>query len=140
MDGLIEIFKSVGILYIGHSILGHGWLVDKSTATLLSITCPMLSSQFEGKIFYKNRAIVGEFQKPTSKNGSTTPQIALAWVIAQGIIAIARTTQASRLEKYRSSRDVGLTKEEFRDMREFIDAAKPHGTDMLRQSKPWWDN
>lgn len=55
------------------------------------------------------------------------PQIALAWVAAQGMIAIPGTTKASRLEENWASRDVDLTEEEKQELRKIIDNAKPVG-------------
>ena len=55
------------------------------------------------------------------------PQIALAWVAAQGMIAIPGTTKPKRLEENWASRDIDLTDDEFRQMRAIVDAAKPVG-------------
>ena len=55
------------------------------------------------------------------------PQIALAWVAAQGMIAIPGTTKPKRLEENWASRDLELTEDEKKEMRGIIDAAKPHG-------------
>ena len=53
--------------------------------------------------------------------------MALAWVIAQGMIPIPGTTKSGRLQAKWESRDVVLTKEEEGEMRRIIDSAKPHG-------------
>jgi aryl-alcohol dehydrogenase-like predicted oxidoreductase len=83
--------------------------------------------KFQGENFYKNRAIVEEIKKLAAKKGCTTPQIALAWVAAQGMIAIPGTTKSTRLEENWASRDIELTSEETQEMRKIIEAAKPHG-------------
>lgn len=83
--------------------------------------------KFQGENFYKNKAIVEEIKKLAAKKGCTTPQIALAWVAAQGMIAIPGTTKSKRLEENWASRDVVLTDEEKVEMRKIVDAAKPHG-------------
>lgn len=62
-----------------------------------------------------------------SKKGCTTAQVALAWVAAQGMIAIPGTTKPSRLEENWASRDFDLTEEEKQEMRKIVDAAKPAG-------------
>jgi diketogulonate reductase-like aldo/keto reductase len=53
--------------------------------------------------------------------------VALAWVAAQGMIAIPGTTKAKRLEENWASRDIELTDEEKQEMRRIIDSSKPHG-------------
>jgi aryl-alcohol dehydrogenase-like predicted oxidoreductase len=70
---------------------------------------------------------VEEIKKLATKKGCTTPQIALAWVAAQGMIAIPGTTKVKRLEENWASREVELTEEESREMRRIINEAKPSG-------------
>jgi aryl-alcohol dehydrogenase-like predicted oxidoreductase len=43
------------------------------------------------------------------------------------MIAIPGTTKVHRLEDNFASRDVDFTKEELKEMRELVDAAKPSG-------------
>lgn len=83
--------------------------------------------KFQGENFYKNRAIVEEIKKLASKKGCSISQIALAWVAAQGMIAIPGTTKPGRLEENWASREIELTEDEKREMRRIVDAAKPVG-------------
>ena len=83
--------------------------------------------KFQGENFYKNKAIVEEIKKLADRKGCTLPQIALAWVAAQNMIAIPGTTKAKRLEENWASRDIDLTEEEKAEMRRIVDAAKPTG-------------
>lgn len=83
--------------------------------------------KFQGDNFYKNKAIVEEIKKLAVHKGCTLTQIALAWVAAQGMIAIPGTTKAKRLEENWKSRTVELTDEENKEMRRIIDSIKPHG-------------
>ena len=83
--------------------------------------------KFQGENFYKNKAIVEEIKKLASQKGCTLTQIALAWVAAQGMIAIPGTTKAKRLEENWASRDIELTENEKAEMRRIIEQAKPSG-------------
>lgn len=83
--------------------------------------------KFQGENFFKNRRIVDEIKKLATRKGCKLTQIALAWVAAQGMIAIPGTTKVGRLEENWASRDVELSDDEKREMRAIIDAAKPHG-------------
>ena len=83
--------------------------------------------KFQGENFYNNKAIVEEIKKLADRKGCTLPQIALAWVAAQDMIAIPGTTKAKRLEENWASRDIDLTEEEKKEMRRIVDAAKPAG-------------
>jgi diketogulonate reductase-like aldo/keto reductase len=54
-------------------------------------------------------------------------QVAIAWVIAQGMIPIPGTTKPGRLEENFASRNVELTEEEKEEMRRILDSVKPQG-------------
>jgi Aldo/keto reductase family len=70
---------------------------------------------------------VDEIQKLASKRGCKLSHIALAWVAAQGLIAIPGTTKSARLQENWASREIELTEEEKQEMRRIIDVAKPEG-------------
>ncbi|KAL4924707.1 putative aldo-keto reductase (YakC) [Aspergillus undulatus] len=130
-DGLIDTAKELGVAYVAYSPLGHGWLVDNFDYATPDDFAPddfrRKSPKFQGENFFKNRAIVEEIKKLASKKGVSISQIALAWVAAQGMIAIPGTTKASRLEENWASREVEFSDEERREMRRIIDSAKPSG-------------
>lgn len=108
-------------IYPATSILIIGWT---DSLTLSFSTAP----KFQGENFYKNLAIVEEIKKLATRKGCKISQIALAWVVSQGLIPIPGTTKAARLEENWASRDIELTEEEKQQMRKIIDAAKPHGS------------
>ncbi|KXJ85640.1 NADP-dependent oxidoreductase domain-containing protein [Microdochium bolleyi] len=130
-DGLIETAKELGIAYVAYSPLGHGWLVDdfpyKSPDDFAADDFRRTVPKFQGDNFYKNKAIVEEIKKLAVRKGCTLTQIALAWVAAQGMIAIPGTTKARRLEENWKSRTIELTDQEKTEMRKIIDSAKPEG-------------
>ncbi|KAI1746512.1 NADP-dependent oxidoreductase domain-containing protein [Xylaria castorea] len=130
-DGLIQTARELGVAYVAYSPLGHGCLVDdfpyKTPDDFPADDFRRILPKFQGENFYKNRAIIDEFKKLASRKGCTLPQIALAWVAAQGMIAIPGTTKADRLAGNWASRDIKLTEGELKDIRTLIDAAKPHG-------------
>ncbi|KAL4751214.1 hypothetical protein BDW72DRAFT_174361 [Aspergillus terricola var. indicus] len=130
-DGLVDTAKELGIAYVAYSPLGHGWLVDsfdyKTPADFAPDDFRRRSPKFQGENFYKNRAIVEEIKKLAVKKGVSISQIALAWVAAQGMIAIPGTTKAKRLEENWASREIEFCEEEWKEMRRIIDVAKPAG-------------
>jgi aryl-alcohol dehydrogenase-like predicted oxidoreductase len=83
--------------------------------------------KFQGENFYKNKLIVEEIKKLARRKGCTTAQIALAWVAAQGMIAIPGTTKVARLEENWASREIELTEEELLEFRRVVENAKPVG-------------
>ncbi|KAF7919351.1 uncharacterized protein EAE97_011683 [Botrytis byssoidea] len=130
-DELTEAAKELGIAYVAYSPLGHGWLVDdfpfKTPDDFPKGDFRRSSPKFQGENFYKNKAIVEGIKKLATRRGCTITQIALAWVAAQGMIAIPGTTKPERLEGNFASRNIDLTKEELQEMRKIVDAAKPQG-------------
>ncbi|OGM50595.1 putative aldo-keto reductase (YakC) [Aspergillus bombycis] len=130
-DGLIDTCRELNVAYVAYSPLGHGWLVEdfpfKTPDDFAEGDFRRTSPKFQGENFYKNRAIVEEIKKLAARKGCSISQIALAWVAAQGFIAIPGTTKATRLEQNWASREIELTEEEKQEMRKIIDAAKPHG-------------
>jgi aryl-alcohol dehydrogenase-like predicted oxidoreductase len=130
-DGLVDTARELDVAYIAYSPLGHGWLVDdfpyQSPDDFAPDDFRRTAPKFQGENFYKNKAIVEEIKHLASRKGCTLPQVALAWVAAQGMIAIPGTTKASRLEENWASRDVDLTENEMKEMRRIIDASKPAG-------------
>ncbi|KAK5727846.1 hypothetical protein LTR17_012389 [Elasticomyces elasticus] len=130
-DGLIDTAKELGVAYVAYSPLGHGWLVDdfpyKSPDDFAEDDFRRTVPKFQGENFYKNKAIVEEIKKLAQRKSCSLPQIALAWVATQGMIAIPGTTKAKRLDENWSSRDVELNDNEKEEMRAIIDKSKPTG-------------
>ncbi|CAK3996396.1 Hypothetical predicted protein [Lecanosticta acicola] len=130
-DGLLDTARELHVAFVAYSPLGHGWLVDNfdynSPEEFASDDFRRTIPKFQGENFYKNKAIVEEVKTLATRKGCTLPQIALAWVASQGMIAIAGTTKPQRLADNWGSRGVDLTAEEQREMRAVIDKAKPVG-------------
>jgi aryl-alcohol dehydrogenase-like predicted oxidoreductase len=130
-DGLIDTARELDIAYVAYSPLGHGWLVDdfpyKSPDDFAPDDFRRTVPKFQGQNFYDNKKIVEQIKTLAQRKGCTLTQVALAWVMAQGMIPIPGTTKPHRLEENFASRDVELTAEEKEEMRKILDSLKPHG-------------
>lgn len=155
-DGLVSTARELDIAYIAYGPLGHGWLVDdfpyqapddfglddyrrQSMCTsilffhsfffFLPMTLLTLFPvpKFQGANFYANKRIVDGFKDLATRKKCTLPQIALAWVAAQGMISIPGTTKPGRLQENWASRTIELTNEELQYMRTIVDSLKPQG-------------
>lgn len=83
--------------------------------------------KFQGQNFYDNKKIVEQIKTLAQRKGCTLTQVALAWVTAQGMIPIPGTTKPQRLEENFASRNIELTEQEKKEMREILDSLKPTG-------------
>ncbi|KAL1584748.1 Aldo-keto reductase [Cladosporium halotolerans] len=130
-DGLIATARELNVAYVAYSPLGHGWLVDdfpyNSPDDFPADDFRRTSPKFQGENFTANKRIVTEIKKLAARKGCTLTQVALAWVLAQGMIPIPGTTKPGRLEENWASREIELTEEEKKAMREIVEAAKPVG-------------
>src|SRR5688572_23378274 len=88
------------------------WLLAQDKKILMRFR---LVPKFQGDNFYANKKISGGFKALAKTKGCTVAQVALAWVAAQGMIAIPGTTKPSRLEENWASRDIELTEEELKE-------------------------
>jgi aryl-alcohol dehydrogenase-like predicted oxidoreductase len=94
----------------------HAYLLTHSTVP-----------KWQGENFYANKRIADGFRELAKRKKCTLPQVALAWVAAQGMISIPGTTKPERLVENFASRDIELTEQEVKDMRKLVDALKPQG-------------
>jgi aryl-alcohol dehydrogenase-like predicted oxidoreductase len=88
----------------------------------------LLVPKFQGQNFYDNKEISNGFKDLARRKGCSLAQVAIAWVTAQGMIPIPGTTKPSRLEENWASRDIDLTEEDLKEMRQLIQRLKPHGS------------
>ena len=94
---------------------------------LLTRALPLPVPKFQGENFYANKQIAEGFKVLAQRKVCTLPQVALAWVAAQGIIALPGTTKPSRLEENWAARDIELTEEDLTYIRGIVDSLKPQG-------------
>jgi aryl-alcohol dehydrogenase-like predicted oxidoreductase len=130
-DDLISTARELNIAYVAYSPLGHGWLVDdfpyQSPEDFAEDDFRRTVPKFQGQNFYDNKKIVEQIKAIAKSKQCTLTQVALAWVIAQGMIPIPGTTKPGRLEENFASRRVELTEGEKKEMRRILDSVKPQG-------------
>ena len=82
---------------------------------------------FSSSNLESNLLLVDAFTSLARKKGCTAGQLALAWVIKQGLIPIPGTRRVERMEENWQSRDVELTDEDVVALRSVIDGNKVKG-------------
>ena len=83
--------------------------------------------RFQGENFAKNLELVKKLEDIAAKKGITASELTLAWVIAQGFIAIPGTRKIKYLDSNFSAAKLQLTPEEIQEIRAISEAAEVAG-------------
>jgi aryl-alcohol dehydrogenase-like predicted oxidoreductase len=124
-NDVLKTVRELGIGFVAYSPLGRGFLsgqiktVDDFDATDFRRGDP----RFAGENLAKNLALVKEIERIAKAKGATPSQLALAWVLRQGTVAIPGTRRLKYLEENAGAAELELSASEFAD----LDAAAPVG-------------
>ena len=82
-----------------------------SSYSSAGFTSPVRNPRFQGENFRKNKEAIDRLSALATSKGVTTPQLALAWLLAQGddIVPIPGTRSQKRLEENVGAADVTLS-------------------------------
>ncbi|SEB76260.1 Predicted oxidoreductase [Paramicrobacterium humi] len=131
----------LGIGFVAYSPLGRGVLGDgiRSLDDLSADDARRGLPRFAPEAFAANRRLVERVEQIAARIGATVAQIALAWVLAEGVVPIPGTRRRARLNENAAAADILLDDETRRTLtralpsseivgsRDGIDA--PPGTD-----------
>ncbi|MET7423368.1 aldo/keto reductase [Dactylosporangium sp. NPDC005555] len=116
-DGILGVFRELGIGLVAYSPLGRGFLSGEITDPSQFDPSDFRRSnpRFQGANFQRNLDLVAEVRSIAAAKGCTPAQLALAWVLAQGddIVPIPGTKRRSYLEQNVAALDVTLTAEDL---------------------------
>jgi len=126
-DEILATCRKLGIGLVPYSPLGRGFLTGqiKKLDDLSEEDWRRHSPRFQGDNFELNWRLVRGIQEIAVEKGCTPSQLALAWVLAQGvdIVPIPGTKRRSYLEENVTALDLRLTQEDL----ERIDNIAPPG-------------
>ncbi|TGD79752.1 aldo/keto reductase [Hymenobacter wooponensis] len=125
-NGVLQAARNLGIGFVGYSPLGRGFLSSeiKTPDDFEPNDSRRFFPRYQGENFYKNLALVEKLQTLAHDKGVTTAQLALAWVLAQGVVAIPGTKRRKYLEANIAAADIQLTSSELTE----LDAIMPVGS------------
>jgi aryl-alcohol dehydrogenase-like predicted oxidoreductase len=83
--------------------------------------------RFQGENFAKNLELVKKLEELAAKKGVTASELTLAWVLAQGFIAIPGTKKIKYLDSNFSADKIQLTAEEIKEIRDVSEGAEVAG-------------
>ncbi|MFD2937682.1 aldo/keto reductase [Spirosoma flavum] len=115
LTGVLETTRELGIGFVGYSPLGRGFLSGaiKSPDDFEPNDSRRMFPRYQGDNFYKNLELVQKLKTMAEIKGVTASQLALAWVLAQDVVAIPGTKRRSYLEANVAAADIPLSPSEL---------------------------
>ena len=125
-EDILATTRELGIGFVAYSPLGRGFLSGeiKSPNDFAADDFRRFFPRYQGENFYKNLALVEKLQTLAAAKGVTAAQLALAWVLAQGVAAIPGTRQRKNLETNAAAASITLNSTELAE----LDAILPVGS------------
>jgi aryl-alcohol dehydrogenase-like predicted oxidoreductase len=134
---LLDTVRQLGIGFVAYSPLGRGFLTAKITSIedLAKDDWRRGMPRFDQENFRRNMELVEKIRALAARKGGTPAQLALAWVLAQGIhiVPIPGTKRRQYLEENVGALDIRLTSEELTEIDSLIPAGAAAGS---RYSEP----
>ncbi len=116
-DGILGLFRELGIGLVAYSPLGRGFLSGEITdpSQFDPSDFRRHNPRFQGENFQRNLDLVAEVRSLAEAKGVTPAQLALAWVLAQGddIVPIPGTKRRAYLEQNVAALDIVLTPDDL---------------------------
>ena len=126
-DEILPTVRELGIGFVPYSPLGRGFLTGRFTSPedLPEDDFRRHNPRFQGENFARNLAVVDKVNELAAQKDVAPGQLALAWVIAQGvdIVPIPGTTKVANLEQNVAATEIELTEDDLAQ----IDAIAPAG-------------
>jgi aryl-alcohol dehydrogenase-like predicted oxidoreductase len=124
---ILSTCRDLGIGFVPYSPLGRGFLTGRfrQLEDLPEDDYRRFSPRFQGENFQKNLDLAQRVKEIAQEKGCTPPQLALAWVLAQGedIVPIPGTKHRKYLEENAGALEVKLTPDDLHR----INQAFPYG-------------
>jgi len=119
----------LGIGFVAFSPLGRGTLTSgiRSLDDLAMDDARRSLPRFQPEALAANLALVGRVEAIASRHGATVAQVALAWLIAQGVVPIPGTRRRSRLDENAAAAGLVLTADDFDELTRAIPADEISG-------------
>ncbi|GIF51092.1 aryl-alcohol dehydrogenase-like predicted oxidoreductase [Asanoa ferruginea] len=123
-NGEKSTMDELGIGFVAFSPLGRGVLTNgiRNLGDLAPDDARRGLPRFQPEAFSANQVLVDRVGAIAAEKGATVAQVALAWLLAQGVVPIPGTRRRTRLDENAGATDVSLTGD---DLRRLADAL-PH--------------
>ncbi len=125
-EGILEATRELGIGFVAYSPLGRGFLSGdiKTPDDFEANDSRRFFPRYQGENFYRNIALVEQLEVLAAAKNVTPAQLALAWVLAQGVVVIPGTKRRKYLEANVAAASIVLSPTELAA----LDAIMPVGS------------
>ena len=129
-NGVLAATRELGIGFVGYSPLGRGFLSGEITSPddFEATDSRRMFPRYQGENFYKNLELVEKLKTLAAGKGVTAAQLALAWVLAQGVVAIPGTKRRTYLEANVAAASLTLTPAELAELEAVLPVGSVVGT------------
>ncbi|OUJ76163.1 aldo/keto reductase [Hymenobacter crusticola] len=116
--GSLQAARELGIGFVAYSPLGRGFLSGeiKSPDDLEANDSRRHFPRYQGENFYKNLELVEKLQTLAQAKSVTAAQLAIAWVLAQDVVAIPGTKRRKYLEANVAAASIPLSAQELAEL------------------------
>jgi aryl-alcohol dehydrogenase-like predicted oxidoreductase len=115
---VLPTIRELGIGFVAYSPLGRGFLSGRfrSPEDLPEGDFRRENPRFQGENLDRNLELVERVEELAAEKDVTPGQLALAWVLAQGVVPIPGTTNVEHLEENVGALEVELTEDDLREL------------------------
>ncbi|KAK4498374.1 hypothetical protein PRZ48_011032 [Zasmidium cellare] len=120
-NGTIKTCQDLGIPVVGYSPLDRGWLTGqlKKLSDLPKNDYRHHMPRFQSGAFEKNVLLAEKIEGIAERKGVTAPQVAIGWVVKQGVVPIPGSTTTKRVQE--NAKAAELTEGELEEIRGFVE-------------------
>jgi aryl-alcohol dehydrogenase-like predicted oxidoreductase len=128
-NGVLDAVRELGIGFVAFSPLGRGLLTGKisSAHSLAEGDARRNLPRFQDENITRNLAIVDALERLAARRSATATQVALAWVIRQGVLPIPGTKRRRFLEENVKAAEVSLSSDELAEIERLVPAGAAAG-------------